>query len=49
MMTVKELRELLAKFEDDDEIDVRGGEGDCGEWAELGVWHGDRYSTVVSY
>ena len=36
-MTVKELREALAKYPDDYEVNLIGGESGCGDWAALEV------------
>lgn len=38
MMTVKELKNLLNNYDENLLVEVAGGEGAYGEWAELRVW-----------
>ena len=34
-LTVKELKEILNKYNDNDFVEVEGGEDECGEWSQL--------------
>lgn len=44
-MTVKALRELLAKFNDNDEVKLWGPTSDC--WVTVGDWENDNESTIL--
>ena len=54
-MTVKELKEALSAFPDDYEVNLIGGEGCYGDWAELEVGtrvnrpYTDFYGVTTNY